>query len=501
MCPENVPDVPPGVPRSLLRNTLDQQRKNTQVHVCMDPLFRPVVHRPEIKTRLHGPPGFLHPHQLLVRKGKVLRGQGFIVAPDHPQPIPPRMLLNRLAVYAEFAALQLAEILPVLPAGHEVTGSPGMTAERCQLLLKMTKNLFTMRLLPRLLQRVPADHVAPPPHPVTNPHFLHLEIVRHRSEATGTAQHLLDHLGTTDAGHGGDVVTPTLRQGLKVLLTAHPRIGDKNAPVQLPAPKVFLHPGDRRDICGVTREDPGPHRITVTGHSKSHHDLGTVGTPVLAVTPNPQVVFLVRLEVHTGGVVEDQVHIQVEQVPELPVQCLLDLLLVPGQHVQGPVEMMQGQSSAFREEHILPKPLLVAAELGGRGETAVGHHGEDGPLEWYGAVLVPYRLLEDVPDPELFPESTHRMEGTMLPAVLELPSLKLRHLFQGEAVLNAGQEFLEVLLPLDADASEGADDAGAGPFVLGIPVLLCDLEVLGLGAVLVPAGYGSYIHDAQILHV
>jgi len=73
-------------------------------------------------------------------------------------------------------------------------------------------------------------------------------------------------------------MTPTLRKGLKVLFTAHPGIGDKDAPVQPSAPKV---------------------------------------------------VFPVRLKEHAGGMVEDQAHIRDEQIPELPAKGLLDLFLLP----------------------------------------------------------------------------------------------------------------------------------------------------------------------------
>ncbi len=92
-------------------------------------------------------------------------------------------------------------------------------------------------------------------------------------------------------------------------------------------------------------------------------------------------VFLVDLEVQRGGVVEDHLDIEVEQVGHAVVDGLLDGFLIRFQEVHGTIELMQFEPFRTRDADILLEPLLMAVQLRGRGAGPVGDQGEQGPLQ------------------------------------------------------------------------------------------------------------------------
>jgi len=118
-----------------------------------------------------------------------------------------------------------------------------------------------------------------------------------------------------------------LRKSVEVLLAAHAGIAHEDAAVQLPAAQIVLHAIDGGYIRCVAGKDPALHGKAVTGHTETNHHLGVVSSTVLAVATLPQVVLFVDLEVHAGSVVEDQIHIEVQEISQLPVKRFLDLLL------------------------------------------------------------------------------------------------------------------------------------------------------------------------------
>jgi ABC-type sugar transport system ATPase subunit len=78
--PEVVADVPPGVTTIDLGSALQGQGENGERDARVDPVRRPVVHRPHFEAALEPSPGALDLHQLLVAQGEVLGIQGVVVA-------------------------------------------------------------------------------------------------------------------------------------------------------------------------------------------------------------------------------------------------------------------------------------------------------------------------------------------------------------------------------------------------------------------------------------
>jgi hypothetical protein len=84
-------------------------------------------------------------------------------------------------------------------------------------------------------------------------------------------------------------------------------------------------------------------------------------------------VLLVALEPGGGGIVEDQVDVELEQVDAVPEHLLLDRIAVFGQDIQRPIELVEGKVLGRRQPDAI-EPALVAGELGaGPGEALRGH--------------------------------------------------------------------------------------------------------------------------------
>jgi hypothetical protein len=126
------------------------------------------------------------------------------------------------------------------------------------------------------------------------------------------------------------------------------------------------------------------HRKPIPSDREPHHDLRGVVSTILRLATLPwgaiglcsrtdtapylialtaAFILLVNLEVNRGGVVENELHIEIEQVGEAKVECLFNRLLARLQKVHRPVEVLQLKPPGARNAHLLPTPLLVAVEL------------------------------------------------------------------------------------------------------------------------------------------
>lgn len=185
-------------------------------------------------------------------------------------------------------------------------------------------------------------------------------------------------------GHAHDVAAPTGAQRLEILLRDHPRIPNEHTATQPPVLEFGLDFRDRGHIHRVARKHPVAHRKPIPSDREPHHDLRGVVSTILRLATLPwgaiglcsrtdtapylialtaAFILLVNLEVNRGGVVENELHIEIEQVGEAKVECLFNRLLARLQKVHRPVEVLQLNPSGARNAHLLPKPLLVAVEL------------------------------------------------------------------------------------------------------------------------------------------
>jgi hypothetical protein len=196
-------------------------------------------------------------------------------------------------------------------------------------------------------------------------------------------------------------------------------------------------------------------------------------------------VHLVDFKMQRRGIVEDQFHIQVEQVSQAKIEGLLDGVLVGFQHVHGPVEMVQGQCIRSLDADILAQPLLVAIELGTGRTRPIGHHSKESALEGKVNVALGEVLGDDVGDAQALPDGLQDIESAKGPSIEHAPRRVLFHDLVGRAFFqDASGQLAQALGGLGVlGPSAIVDDADFGALFVGIPRTLGQLQMSHDGAI------------------
>ena len=253
------------------------------------------------------------------------------------------------------------------------------------------------------------------------------------------------------------------------------------------------------------------HRQPVAGHRQAHHELRGVVAAVLRLAAPAQhatattvlgrtllrFVLVIDLEVQRGGVVEDQLHIRIQQIRHAVVDRLFDRPVVIRQEIHGPIQVVQLQRFGAGDLHVLAKPLFVAIQLRGRGAGPVGHHGEQGALDGKVELALTDHVSNDLVDAEMPPDRLQHIDIAIGPRIEE-PPVRLR----SDDVLGAaapqdavGEAFEPFGDGRIVGASAVVDDPGLGTFLFGVPDVLGDLEVGEGGAV------GAFLSGQSQVHV
>ena len=117
-------------------------------------------------------------------------------------------------------------------------------------------------------------------------------------------------------------------------------------------------------ICwsaGVAGVDEAAHRDPLLGDREPDHNLRQVGAVILGVAEHPELVLALGrdLEVRRGGIEQDQVDLEVQQVRDGEEHLALDLLVAVQQEVHRPVEdlWILSQLAKPGQPHIAVGPL------------------------------------------------------------------------------------------------------------------------------------------------
>ena len=212
-----------------------------------------------------------------------------------------------------------------------------------------------------------------------------------------------------------DVPAGALLQEPPVRGGGEPAVGDPDDLAEHPVPHVGLDLPDQRRIGRVAGPGPDPDGDAVAGDGHADHDLRQVVTAVLglavgaeprclarvgvllvagllaAPVPHGFRVGVLHLEVCGGGVEEQQVHFEVQQVRDLVEDLLFEIAADGVQPVHRPVARVVGDSAEAVDVHILAHPLR-RGELGRRGQRPVGDQPEQHPLGC-GGVPRPARVV------------------------------------------------------------------------------------------------------------
>ena len=123
------------------------------------------------------------------------------------------------------------------------------------------------------------------------------------------------------------------------------------------------------------------------------------------------------LEVGGGGVEEEQVHLQVEQVGDCEEDPLLHRLGVLEQEVHGPIAVLDVELSQARDHHVAAHPL-GAGQLAAWLQAAVGDQGEEDPLDVDAETALPQQASQLLGDPQPLPQRRQHMGTAQRAAAL-----------------------------------------------------------------------------------
>ncbi len=298
----------------------------------------------------------------------------------------------------------------------------GVGIEAVEFLAQRGQGLRPVLALPLGLRPVAADKVAPVPCPVAH-HFLDLQLVVHRMEATRSRQDRLLPLRELAHGHGQDIVSHPLGQLLAVSRRVHAGGAHADRLAQPPAPQALLALGHRGGIDGVARDHPGAHRQAVAGQGQAHDDLRLVVAPLLAVAPLPQgrprgaaprlvaLILRVDLEGERGGVPEDEIDLGAEEVGRPEEDLARDGVDMGVQAVQGAVHLLEGQPLGLGQVPPLGDPVFVAGQPGERLGQPIGHPREERQLMGGAPGSGALQAAQHLTDAQFFPQCP----GILLP--------------------------------------------------------------------------------------
>jgi hypothetical protein len=197
---------------------------------------------------------------------------------------------------------------------------------------------------------VVADHEAVAHHAVVDADLLDAQVAGDLVVAALPGQRGCSLLVVAPQLLADHVVPAGALQVAAALSGLKPAVGDPHHPAERPGVKVVLDLADQLLVVGVARPAPHADRDSRAGDGDPDHDLGQVGSVVLAVAVHPERrlddlavlvehigLGLVALEVGAGRVEEQQIDLEVQQVRGREVDAFDELRLDLQQPVHRPV--------------------------------------------------------------------------------------------------------------------------------------------------------------------
>jgi len=130
-------------------------------------------------------------------------------------------------------------------------------------------------------------------------------------------------------------------------------------------------------------------------------------------------VLVVAFEPGGGGVVEDQVDVQLEQVGAVPEHLRLDRIAVLGEHVERAIELVEGDIPGRGQPHPI-EPALMARELGARPRQALRRHRQQRGLVRCPPLVGCQPALDRLADAEPGPQLRRHVDDAEFEAGLDL---------------------------------------------------------------------------------
>src|SRR5208337_3149106 len=349
-----------------LGGALHLQGEDAQPDMRLDPPRRPMEHRADLEPGLlHSPEARFDDPGAFVSKRHVLGGERVVIGDDDELAVEFLRRLDLLGIESRAAQIVGVEIAAVAARDQQRAGRLRMIrlalAQEAEFGSELDEHLLAMETLAFGLFGIEAEHVAPAALALANHDLLDLEIVGHRLVAARTGQHLdLDLLHLAHR-HGQDIAAETARERRHVLGRIHAGIADEHTAAEPPGAQIVLDPRHGGDVGGVPRQNPRPDRHAVARHREGDDDLRLIVPAFLVVAAPAQrciepsapflrvLVSLIDLEISRGGVVEDQIDIEPEQIGRLEEDLALNPVRPDGEEIERAVEasLEPGASSRF----------------------------------------------------------------------------------------------------------------------------------------------------------
>src|ERR1022692_2076270 len=227
----------------------------------------------------------------------------------------------------------------------------------------------------------------------------------------------------------------------QVLLAGEAGVNDVNRASQPPAHQVTLDLADDGLVVGVARPDPYPDRDTLAGDGQADHDLRQVGTVILGVPLAAQrpvgltrarllvllllvwVLSRLGLPVGRGGVEEDHIDLEVQQMRDAEEHRLLHALRALQQEVHRTVELIVTDALHTLDENVTPDPAR-RLQLRRRLKTALADHREDRALHPRAPAPSAGDTVDRLADPERRPQLPDDVRATRLRRGEELEAVR-----------------------------------------------------------------------------
>jgi hypothetical protein len=232
---------------------------------------------------------------------------------------------------------------------------------------------------------------------------------------------------------------------------------------------------------------------------------------VLGPPEAPHVILVVFVDGESagGGVIEEQVHLELEEVCRAEEHCFFDLGRLSVEGIHRRVKVILGQRLGGGQVDRLA-PALPHPELGLRVTQAVSRHREQRPLEAGGILSRREPAAQGGPDPEPFPQGfdppeepqpTTAYQGYALgQGAHDRGRVSYRRLAQGVLHLQAADpsdgpaQPYERLTVQPLCAPEGVDDLSHRLAAVGVAYVVRERVVDDCAAIAVFASSGPQVH-------
>jgi hypothetical protein len=220
----------------------------------------------------------------------------------------------------------------------------------------------------------------------------------------------------------------------------------------------------------------------------------------MTALPQPiRLVLLVDGKPRGGGVVEDQVDVELEEIGGAEEHLLLDRLGMCRQNVARPIELVDLEPLGFGQPGDVGQPALGAGELGAGLVQPVGRHREQGRFVRRAQTGRLEPPAHSPADAELLPQRPRRQHHPELEHLVDLDLRQLAWCAERSRIdldhpVDALDQSLEGLAIDGVGAAEIVHDPGLGALGRGVPDILGQRVVSDGRAVAVPPLGEPQIH-------